>query len=356
MDRTKLKSLLVKGDITIKQAMQRLNETAEKIIFVVDKGKKLVGTVTDGDVRRGIINGLKITNTIENIIHMHPTTVIRNRTDEEGHVKEIMVRNKLDHIPVLDDEGQVVDVIFWIDIIKEKSDIKPTVLNDNKVVIMAGGKGTRLDPFTKVLPKPLMPIGNKSIIEIIMERFFQFGFHRFTYTLNYKKEYLKLFLKENRFPYDIDWVEEEDFMGTAGGLSLLARKAKETFFVTNCDSLLEVDFNKVLAWHGEHKAIITVIGCYNEVKIPFGVLDISDGKLESISEKPVHDVIINTGVYVMEPRIFSYIPKDTKMDMNELIVKVMEKEKVSVYPIYGGWLDIGQWEEYRETVKYLGKD
>jgi len=356
MDKTKLKSLLVTGDITIKQAMQKLNETAEKIIFVVDKRDRLFGTITDGDVRRGIIKGLKITDTIEDIIHRRPTTVTRNRTDREEHIKEIMVRNKLEQIPVLDDAGRIVDVALWIDIVKEKADIKPVALRNNRVVIMAGGKGTRLDPFTKVLPKPLIPIGNKPVIEIIMERFYRFGFHRFSYTLNYKKGYMKLFLKENRFPYNIDWVEEEDFMGTAGGLSLLARKVKETFFVTNCDSLLEVDFQKVLDWHREQAAAITVIGCYNEVKIPFGVLDISDGRLERISEKPVHDIIINTGVYVMEPRIFSYIPKKTRIDMNELIVRVMEKEKVSVYPIYGGWLDIGQWEEYKETVKHLGMD
>ena len=120
--------------------------------------------------------------------------------------------------------------------------------------------------------------------------------------------------------------------------------------------MLDVDFEKLLDWHREQKAAITVVGCHSEVKIPFGVLDISDGRLERISEKPVHDIIINTGVYVMEPRVFSHIPKRTRMDMNELIASVMEKEKISVYPIYGGWLDIGQWEEYRETVKHLGMD
>jgi dTDP-glucose pyrophosphorylase len=356
MDKAKLKALLVKGAMTIKQAMQRLNETAEKIIFVVDEGDRLLGTITDGDVRRGIIKGLKVTDSIESIVNRNPTTVNRTLVDREDRIKEIMVSRKLDQIPVLDGEGRIVDVVFWLDIIKEKVDLQPAASRPNRVVIMAGGKGTRLDPFTKILPKPLIPIGNRPIIEIIMERFFRFGFHRFTYTLNYKREYLKLFLKENRFPYSIDWVEEDDFMGTAGGLSLLARKMKQTFFVSNCDCLLDVDFEKVLDWHKEQNAAITVIGCHSEVKIPFGVLDISDGRLESISEKPVHDIIINTGVYVMEPHVFSYIPRKTRLDMNELIATVMEKEKVSVYPIYDGWLDIGQWEEYKETVKHLGMD
>ena len=356
MDKVKLKSLLVKGNITIKQAMQRLNETAEKIIFVADEKDRLVGTITDGDLRRGIIKGLKVTESIESIVNKNPLTVKTKTPGLEERIKEIMIRKKIDHIPVLDEDGRVVDVAFWVDVIKEKIETQPAALRDNKVVIMAGGKGTRLDPFTKVFPKPLIPIGNKPIIEIIMERFFYSGFHHFIYTLNYKKEYLKLFLKENRFPYGIDWVEEEDFMGTAGGLSLLARKLKQTFFVTNCDSLLDIDFDKLLDWHREQKTVITVVGCHREVKIPFGVLDLSDGRLKRISEKPVHDVIINTGVYVMEPHVFSYIPRKTRMDMNELIATVMEKEKVSVYPVYGGWLDIGQWEEYRETVKHLGTD
>ena len=237
MDRNKLKSLLIRGNITIKQAMQRLNETAEKIVFIVDEGDRLLGTITDGDVRRGIIKGLKVTDSIESIIHKNPTTITGKMAGMEERIRDAMVRKKLDHIPILDEEGRIIDVAFWLDVIKEKKETQPAALLDNLVVIMAGGKGTRLDPFTKVLPKPLIPIGNKPIIEIIMERFFRSGFHSFTYTLNYKKEYLKLFLKENRFPYKIDWVEEEDFMGTAGGLSLLARKVKKTFFVTNCDSL-----------------------------------------------------------------------------------------------------------------------
>jgi NDP-sugar pyrophosphorylase family protein len=264
-----------------------------------------------------------------------------------------MIENKIGQIPVLNDRGIIVDVILWTDVLEEKEHLKLRELHSNKVVIMAGGKGTRLDPFTKVLPKPLIPVGNKPIIELIMERFYQYGFHNFIYTLNYRKEYIKLFLKESNFPYTIDWVEETDFLGTAGGLTLLKNKVADTFFVTNCDSLLEVDLEKVLKWHKEQKVAITIIGCYNEIKIPFGVLEIYGGKLQKITEKPVHDILINTGVYVMEPHIISYIPENEPIDMNALIDLAFKKEKISVYPIYKGWLDIGQWEEYKNAVEKL---
>jgi dTDP-glucose pyrophosphorylase len=354
MEKSKLKSLLVTPELTMKQAMQRLDETAEKIIFVVDENEKLLGSVTDGDLRRGIISGLKFTDDVGTIMHRNPTSVILNQSDTEDHIRNLMIGSKFEQIPVLDDAGRIVDVVLWVDIIKDKRESKPNTLLDNQVIIMAGGKGKRLDPFTKILPKPLIPIGNKPAIEIIMERFYSCGFHRFAYTLNYKKEYMKLFLKENIFPYEIYWVEEDDFLGTAGGLWLLKDKINDTFFVTNCDSILSVDFEKVLKWHRESEALITVIGCHNEVKIPFGVLEISDGRLKSIAEKPVQDVIINTGVYVMEPRVLSFLSCNGSMDMDELLMRVAEVGKISVFPLYSGWLDIGQWEEYKKAVENIG--
>ena len=353
MDKAKLGSLLISTDKTIKQAMQKLNETAEKILFVVNEESKLLGTVTDGDIRRGIIEGLKVNEHVEKVMHEDFTAVVLNHSDSAENIRELMIENKFEQIPVLDERGVIVDVILWTDILDGKGPIKQRHPLPNPVVIMAGGRGTRLDPFTRILPKPLIPIGNKPVIEIIMERFYQYGFHKFIYTLNYKKGYLKLFLQENSFPYQIDFAEEDQFLGTAGGLALLRDKIHETFYVTNCDSILQIDFEKALNWHQEHRAAITIIGCQNEVKIPFGVLELSNGKLDRILEKPVHDVIINTGVYIMEPRVFSYIPSGHPMDMDELINRVAKKETISVYPIYGGWFDIGQWEEYGKVLEKM---
>lgn len=353
MDKTKLKALLVQHNITIKQAMQKLEETAEKILFVVNKDSVLLGTVTDGDIRRGIINGLKFSDSVENVMYRDFITLKHNTPEIENHAKKLMLQKKIEHIPVLDEKGKIIEVILWIDILGEKNQLKPRQLRQNQVIIMAGGKGARLDPFTKILPKPLIPIGNKPVIELIMEKFYQYGFYKFLYTLNYKKEYLKLFLRENNFPYTIDWIEEKDFLGTAGSLSLLKGKVSDSFFVANCDSILNIDLEQVLSWHKEHSASMTIVGCHNEIKIPFGVLQLKNGRLEKISEKPVHDVIINTGVYVMEPHVISYIPEGKCMDMNELIDRVVEREKIAVYPISDGWFDIGQWAEYKNTIKIL---
>lgn len=353
MDKSKLKSLLISVDMNVKQAMQRLNETAERILFVIDKNGKLLGTVTDGDIRRGIINSLSFNAKVEDIMYRDFFALSLGTPAIEKKAKQIMVKNNIEQIPVFDDKRVIVDVILWTDILGEKKRSAPVLLHQNQVVIMAGGKGTRLDPFTKILPKPLIPIDDKPVIEIIMERFYKYGFHKFIYTLNYKKEYLKLFLRENKFPYVIDFIEEEDFLGTAGSLSLLQTKISDTFFVANCDSILNVDFAHVLTWHRENRASLTVIGCHNEIEIPFGVLQISEGRVTKILEKPTHDAIVNTGVYLLEPHIISYIPKNKKTDMNTLIDLIADKEKVVVYLISGGWFDIGQWQEYKEMPEKL---
>ena len=350
-----MQTLLVSSDIDIKEAMQKLNYTAERILFVVEDGNRLVGTITDGDIRRGIINGMAFNEKVNKLMHKEFTKVVSDMKNLMQYVKEIMLKDKLEQIPVVDRNGAIEDVILWTDILGVNSKAAPAKCHSTPVVIMAGGKGSRLDPFTRILPKPLIPIGDKTVIELIMEKFYKHGFYKFCYALNYKKEYIKIFLQENEFPsYELDWVEEKGFLGTVGSLSLLKRRLNETFFVTNCDSLLDADFEQALKWHRQYDAAITIIGCHNEVKIPFGVLEISDGKLKKMTEKPVHDVIINTGAYIMEPRILSYIPEGKRMDITELIDIVSGKEKISVYTIFDGWFDIGQWEEYRESLKKMG--
>ena len=354
MDELKLKSLLISGERTMKEVMHKLDETAEKILFVVDENDKLLGTVTDGDIRRGLINGSRFDESIERIMHRDFTSITLDQPDLKENIKKLMIENKFEQIPVLDHTGIIRDVVLWTDILGDKNIPKKYERKTNQVVVMAGGKGARLDPFTKILPKPLIPIGDKTVIELIMEQFYKYGFYKFIYTLNYKKEYLKLYFKENKFPYSIEWVEEPDFLGTAGSLTLLQDKLNDTFFVINCDSLLDSDYEKILRWHKEHDAVMTIVGCHNEIKIPFGVLELSNGSLNRISEKPIHDVIINTGIYIMEPHALSYIPKGRTVDMNEIIEIISKTEKVSVYPISAGWFDIGQWEEYKKNLGKLG--
>ena len=350
MDKDKLLTLLISPDKTLKYAMQKLDESGERILFVVDSVGKLIGTITDGDVRRGIINGVRFSDPVERVMQNNFTSVTLGESDNVDWVKTQMLENKFEQIPVVDRDGVIVDVFLWTNLFGAKKLVTRHVSQSNHVVIMAGGRGTRLDPFTKILPKPLIPIGNKPVIEHIMVRFHHHGFNKFIYVLNYKKEYIKLFLKDNKYPYSVEWVEEDDFLGTAGGLSLLRDKLKESFFVVNCDSLLNVNYQDMMRWHNEHKAILTIVGVHNEVKIPFGVLEMSNGSLSRMLEKPVHNVLINTGMYIINPSALDYIEQGKKMDMNELIELLSGKEKVTVYPIHDGWLDIGQWEEYKNAI------
>jgi len=350
MEREKLKSILISRKVTMKQAMFILSETGKKILFVVAENGVLLGTISDGDIRRSLLNGLSFSEKISKVMCREFISLRVGLPNLKEESKKIMRESKIEQIPILDHNGKIEDVILWTDMFEDNK-VQKKMMHTNHVIIMAGGKGTRMDPFTRVLPKSLIPIGDKPVIEIIMKNFYKNGFHNFIYTLNYKKEYIKLFLKDNKFPYHIDWVEEESFSGTAGSLSLLKDKVNETFFITNCDSLLAADFENILNWHKQHKAALTIVGCHNEFKIPFGVLELSGGKLRRILEKPVHDVIVNTGVYVVEPNVISYIPKRKKIDMNDLITLVSKKEKVTVYPINNTWIDVGLWESYKNSLQ-----
>lgn len=353
MDKDKLQSLLISPITTLKEAMQKLNDTAEKILFVIDDREILLGTVTDGDIRRGLINGLKFWDKVDNVMCRQFSNIFFNEPDKKEKAQMLMLEKKIEQIPILNKDRAIVDVILWTDIFGKK-ELKQKQHFSNPVVIMAGGKGTRLDPFTKILPKPLIPIGERPVIEIIMEKFYNHGFQNFIFTLNYKKEYIKMFLRENNFPYNIDLVEENNYMGTAGSLSMLKDKITDTFFVSNCDIIVDTDFSGIFEWHKENGNLITLLGCHKEIKIPYGTLEMEQGVLKTFIEKPNYDVIINTGVYIIEPDVISLIPEGKPMDMNVLIEIASKKGKVSVYPISEGWFDVGQWDEYRKSLKELG--
>ncbi len=353
MDNTLLNSLSIKKSVSIKQAMLQLGETSEKILFVVDDRNALLGTVTDGDIRRGLLNGLSFSENVYKVMQPKFISLRYGTANLNEKAKKLMIENKIEQIPVQDDSGIIADVILWTDFFKvERVEQKRSY--PNQVIIMAGGKGTRLDPFTKILPKPLIPIGDKTVIEIIMDNFYKYGFSNFIYTLNYKKEYIKLFLNEAKLPYNVDWIEEEDFLGTAGSLSLLKDRINDTFFVVNCDTVSNADFEDVLKWHREQKASITIVGCYKEIRVPYGVLELNNGCLQKIIEKPIYDFVINTGIYIMEPAIISLIPENTYTGMDKLINMVLKNGgKVSVYTINEGWFDVGQWDEYRKSLKLI---
>ena len=357
MNKAKLQSLLIPPDTTVKQTMQKMNETAGKILFVVDRDDRLLGTVTDGDIRRGIINGKPLTVEISEIMTIKFISLGSDCHDIQKKAKELMQQNLIEHIPVVNERGIIIDVISWVDYLADDDSDKNKPLLQNPVIIMAGGKGTRLDPFTKILPKPLIPLGNKPIIEHVMDHFYKNGFHEFILILNYKKEMIKMYFGENKLPYNISFVEESDYCGTAGGLSLLKNTLKQTFIVTNCDTILEGDYIDFFNWHQERRNLMTIVGSHKEIAVPYGVLNMGDGSLLGIDEKPKIDLFVNTGTYIFEPVILDLINENEHIDMDKLITKVKasHNERVGVFPHWGGWFDIGQWDEYRKSLKYIGE-
>jgi dTDP-glucose pyrophosphorylase/predicted transcriptional regulator len=358
MDQELLRSLLIAPHSTIKEAIQRLNDTGRKILFVTDAQNKLIGALSDGDIRRGIITGLVMNTPVESVMTKKFFSLPLNTRDLAHDAKTLMQKHMIEQVPVVNENGVIVDVLLWIDFLGDDRPVitKKAAALDNPVVIMAGGKGTRLDPFTKILPKPLIPLGDKPVIENIMDRYHENGFSRFILVVNYKKEMIKAYFGENTLPYSITFVEEEEFYGTAGGMFLLRRMIDRPFIVTNCDTILEGSYHDFIQWHHNHKNIMTIIGSHREFTVPYGVLCMNNGVLERIDEKPKLDLFINTGTYMFDPSIFDFIKDRQHLDMDKLIalVTVQRAERVGVYPHWGGWFDIGQWDEYRKSLKELG--
>ena len=191
-----------------------------------------------------------------------------------------------------------------------------------------------------------------------MDRFYEQGFYRFKLVINHKKEMIRLYFGENKQPYEIELIEESDYCGTVGGLFLLKEKIDDTFMLTNCDTLLDGDYEDFLSWHRERKNILTIVGSHKEVTVPYGVLNMTNGALTEMIEKPKYDLFVNTGTYVMEPDIFHYIDDNENIDVDKLILRLQSNREanVGVFPSWGRWFDIGQWDEYRNTLKSMGID
>lgn len=358
MEKKHLQSLFISPQSTVKEAIQRLNETGRKILFITDDREKLLGTLSDGDIRRGIIAGFMLTAGVETVMKKNFHALPAETPDLSQAAKRMMQQYMIEQVPVVNKDGAIVDVKLWIDFLsEEKPKTAPSIRNrENPVVIMAGGKGTRLDPFTKILPKPLIPLGDKPIIENIMDRFFANGFSRFIIIVNYKKEMIKAYFSDKSLPYSITFIEEDEFYGTAGGLCLLRDTITLPFIVTNCDTILKGSYLDFFEWHQDHKHFMTIIGSHKEFTVPYGVLCMNNGSLDRIDEKPKLDIFINTGTYIFDPEIFDFIKDRTHLDMDKLIRQVQElrADRVGVFPHWGGWFDIGQWEEYRKSLKELG--
>lgn len=336
----------ISENASLLEAMGKINDNASGIVFVLNKSDQLKGVITDGDIRRYILANGNLNTTAYTIMNKKPKYVYENGKE---HVSKIMNEFKIHTIPVLNEIDQIVDIQF--DSKKEES----TKINI-PVVIMAGGKGTRLYPYTQILPKPLIPINDKTITEIIMDQFKSYGCDKFTMIVNYKKELIKAFFYDEEKDYDVNFVEEKEFLGTAGGLKLLEGRIQDTFFLNNCDVLIEEDYSEILKYHKKSKNIITLVCALKKEIIPYGTIEADEtGQIIELKEKPNFDFLINTGLYVIEPEIFDEIPENTFIHITDVIQNCMDKGlHVGVYPVgEDRWMDMGQLEELENMRQRL---
>lgn len=349
---TDVKSFFVEEDVSIKSAMIKMKNIGEKVLFVIDAQSRLLGSLSDGDIRKKIVDAGGIGGNIGEIYNKDPKFVSEIYDVEE--VKELMIQLRITAVPVVNDKNEIIEVLTWEHVFDGKVK-KEKVKIDFPVVIMAGGKGSRLDPFTHILPKPLIPINNRPVIEIIMDSFADFGINKFYLSVNHKAKMIKSYFEEMNDRYEIQYIEEDKPLGTAGSLKMLPRSEKP-YLVTNCDTVIDCDYNDVLNFHNEKGFDITIVVSMQHHVIPYGVCEIENGGyLSCIKEKPGHDIMVNTGMYVINDKAFELIPKDEFYNVTELIEDAQKNGlKVGVFPLdEKSWIDIGQWEEYQKAVKKL---
>jgi dTDP-glucose pyrophosphorylase len=349
-----LKNLIITPDITINDVLKRLNNTSQKVLLVVDENERLIGSINDGDIRRGILSGAVLENSISKIYNKKPIFIVESEYDFD-QVKKHFIDNKIDLIPVIDKEEKIIDYITWDRAFSKcKSDIVPYEKINIPVVIMAGGKGKRLEPFTQVLPKPLIPIADKTIAEHIMEQFKKNGVNEFYLTLNYRGEMIQAYFNSINHLLNLHFIFEDDYYGTAGSLRLISKEISELFIVSNCDILVKADYADVIQFHQSNNADLTIMSAFQHHKIPYGVIDFGEnGIVTRISEKPETTVAINTGVYVVNRDCIEMIPENVVFHMTDLIEKLIQNNrKVCTYPVNSdNYEDIGQWDEYHKTVR-----
>lgn len=337
-----IENIKLKPNATIKEALILIDKGSMQIALIVDENDKLLGTLTDGDIRRGLIKGLGLNDSIKTIIFKTPTVAKISDTKEE--ILQIALAKKLHQIPIVDENGKVLGLQQINELLKPGNKI-------NKVVLMVGGLGTRLRPLTENTPKPMLEVGNKPILQTIVEKFSQYGYTNIIMCVNYKSDVIQNYFGDgSKFGVSIEYVSEEQRMGTAGALSLLKEKPEEPFFVMNGDLLTNVNFEHLHDYHLANNSIATMCVREYDFQVPYGVVKIDDSKIISIEEKPIHKFYISAGIYILSPEILKYIPSCEFYDMPTLFDKLINKnQNVRSFPLREYWLDIGRIEEYKKA-------
>jgi len=349
-----MKNIIVQSGISIRQAMKNLSESGKKCLVIANDENMLLGTLSDGDLRKAILNGTRMGESIKSIYQKNPTVLIKDKYSI-SKAKKLFLKHNFDLIPIVNENGVLEDILLLESILKNGDNKQKNKL-DVPVVIMAGGRGERMEPFTKILPKPLIPVHEKPVIEHIIERFTALGMNDFYITVNYKSRIMKAFFEELDPGYSVTFVTEEKPLGTAGSLKYLVDDLESSFFVTNCDTIINADLFTLYQNHKSGKYDITIVASAKEYVIPFGACKLNkNGGLDSIIEKPRFDFLINTGLYIINPEVLSLIPKERVFHTTDLIQAAKKNNmEIGVYPIdEDSWIDVGQWAEYQKAVEKL---
>lgn len=354
MHSTNIDKYTINSRVNIRQAMKKLDESHRKILFVVEDNYYLYGTLTDGDIRRWILNGNSLNEIVEKICNQTPIIFKENYSLDD--IKNAMLENRLQAIPIVNQNNCIIDLLFWDSIFDSEYHFEIKGNLDIPVVIMAGGAGTRLDPFTKILPKPLIPIGERTILEVVIDKFREYGIEKYYISLFHKANMIKAYFDELNPPYTIHYLEESKPLGTAGVISQLNNSINDSLFLTNCDTIINCNYERLVEFHNKNNYDITLVGSMINYRVPYGICEIeNEGKLVSLIEKPEYSYLVSTGMYVIRGTALKHIPNNEYFNMTDLIDKVRKNNgSIGVYPISEkSWLDTGEWKEYKKTVEQL---
>ena len=350
---------IVKNDINIAHAIKKLNKLFIKCLIVIDKkNQKLIGSVTDGDIRRSILKGKKLSSSINSTIKKNSLFYYEEKFSKKKAIKIIKNSvNRVEIIPIVSKEKKILRLVTSKTLNIKKIINNKKISKNTKIVIMAGGKGTRLKPFTNILPKPLIPVKGKTVIEHIISSFVKQNIKEFIFTLNYKTKLLKSYFEELKPKYKINYIEEKKPLGTAGSLKLVNTKSTDYLLVTNCDTIINIDYSKLINFHIKNNNSLTIVACKKNYKFPYGTCKLNKyGEFIKISEKPKNKVLVNIGMYLINKNMLKFIKSNQKFDMTQLIKIIKKNNRVDIYPIeQNSWKDIGEWHEYKKTINFFNK-
>jgi len=352
----KLSKYIVYQNQSIRDAIRAMDKGGIGFVVCVGSDENVIGVISDGNFRRAVLSGVSLDENVLEIANKDFKYLTKGYLGRD--VLDLFRETVIQHIPVLEN-GKLIDIITEEGYFGIKGRGTGRDALNIPVVIMAGGKGTRLDPFTRILPKPLIPIGDKAVIEVIMGEYAKYGISNFYISVNYKAQMIKAYFEDQDIGYGIEYVDESHVLGTAGSLKYLENKIDSPFFVSNCDIIIKDNYSKIFEFHRDRNFDLTLVASMQHHTVPYGVCEIgNDGHLKEIREKPEYDFLVNAGMYLLQPSICRLIPKDECFDMTDLISKAQETGlSVGVYPISEkSYIDVGQLREYRKALELLFDD